>query len=98
MSSRDPVIRIFDLGPTSRGVRMLPAGSATAVFGRGGGMRGRAARARIIFFNKLILHFYFILKPHPTMITLYFTASSRYTTEVFYCYNLRGQKPVLGQI
>jgi hypothetical protein len=33
MSSRDPVIRIFDLGP-SRGVTMLPIGSATAVFGR----------------------------------------------------------------
>jgi hypothetical protein len=32
MSSRDPVIRIFDLGP-SRGVSMLPIG-ATAVFGR----------------------------------------------------------------
>jgi hypothetical protein len=25
---------------------------------------------------------------------LYFTASSRYTTEVFYCYKLRGQMPI----
>jgi hypothetical protein len=33
MSSRDPVIWIFDLGP-SRGVTMLPICSATAVFGR----------------------------------------------------------------
>jgi len=71
MSSRDPVIRIFDLGP-SRGVRMLPAGNATAVFGRGGGMRARAARARaynFLFFIKLIIRFYFILKPHPALIT-----------------------------
>ena len=29
---------------------------------------------------------------------LYFTASSRYTTEVFYCYKLQGQRAFLGQI
>ena len=33
MSSRDPVVRIFDLGP-SCGVMMLPSGVATAVFGK----------------------------------------------------------------
>ena len=33
MSSRDPMIRIFDLGPTcSCGVIMLPTGVATAIF------------------------------------------------------------------
>ena len=36
--------------------------------------------------------------PYTDGIALYFTACSRYTTEVFYCYKIRGQRAFLGQI